>query len=191
MSLTLRGALARPVWLTGIALLSLSGWLQAQIADFQIVWVIVGDVATTAGDRPVEAGKHLFMANDLADLSLDQIRIARVDADPAVTELKVGDRFCLSSLRIVASEADKAVVKGAPLSVSVRQDHRDSLQLRYTRRDICMRPVLAGEYPVRFSSLLPAEDGSTRGAQIYLRVSDDRPPEESTTQDHVTEVTPP
>jgi hypothetical protein len=191
MRLTLRGALARPVWLTGIALLSLCGWSQAQIADFQIVWVVVGDVATTAGDRPVEAGKHLFMANDLAELSLDQIRIARVDADPAVTELKVGDRFCLSSLRIVASEADKAIVKGAPLSVSVRQDHRDSLQLRYTKRDICMRPVLAGEYPVRFSSLLPAEDGSTRGAQIYLRVSDVRAPGESTTQDHTTEVTPP
>lgn len=191
MRLTLRSALARPVLLTGIALLSLSSGSQAQIADFQIVWVVVGDVATTAGDRPVEAGKHLFMASDLADLSLKQIRIARVDADPAVTELKVGDRFCLSSLQIVASEADKAILKRAPLSVSVRQDHRDSLQLRYPRRDICMRPVLAGEYPVRFSSLLPAADGSTRGAQIYLRVSDDRVPGESTTQDHTTEVTPP
>ncbi|HEY6641461.1 hypothetical protein [Povalibacter sp.] len=160
------------VRLTGVALLLVGGWAQAQIVDFQIVWVVVGDVATSAGDRPVQAGKHLFMANHLADLSLKQVRIARVDADPTVTAIKLGERFCLSSLRISAAGADGSMIKRAPLSVSVRQDHRDTLKLEYRDRDICMRPSAAGEYPVRFASLLPASDGSMRGAQIFLRVAD-------------------
>jgi len=161
----------RALWLTGIALLLAAGPSHAQIADFQIVWIVVGDAATAAGDRPVQAGKHLFMASDLADLSLKQVKVSRIDVDPTVTALHIGDRFCVSSLRIEALAPDGSAVKRAPLSVSVRQDHRDSLQLERTDRDICMRPNEAGEYSIRFASMLPASDGSTRGAQIFLRVA--------------------
>ncbi|HMN47185.1 MAG TPA: hypothetical protein PKE27_21585 [Povalibacter sp.] len=162
---------AHALWLTGIALLLTAGPSQTQIADFQIVWVVIGDVATSAGDQPVQAGRHLFMASDLADLSLKQVRVSRIEVDPTVTALHAGDRLCLSSLKIRATAPDGSLVKRAPLSVSVRQDHRDSLQLERTRRDICMQPDAAGEYPVRFTSLLPAADGSTRGAQIFVRVT--------------------
>jgi len=162
-----------PGWLTGIALLLMCGSALAQSSDFQIVWVVVGDVGTNTADHGVSAGKHLFMATDLADLSLNRVNIARVDAEPTVTALHVGDRFCLTSLRITASDADQSVVKGAPLSVSVRQDHRDTLQLESRDDNICMRPKAQGEYPVRFASLLPAIDGSTRGAQIFIRVEGD------------------
>ncbi len=160
----------RALWLTGIALLLTAGPSHAQTADFQIVWVVIGDAASSAGDQPAQAGTHLFMASELADLSLKQVRISRIEIDPAVTSLRTGERFCLSSLRIRATDTEGSLVKRAPLSVSVRQDHRDNLRLARTRRDICMQPTTAGEYPVRFASLLPAADGSTRGAQIFVRV---------------------
>ena len=167
----------RALWLTGIALLLGAGPSQAQIANFQIVWVVIGDAATSAGDQPARAGAHLFMASDLADLSLKQVRVSRIDVDPTVTALHTGDRFCLSSLKMRATAPDGSPVERAPLSVSVRQDHRDNLRLERTRRDICMQPDAAGEYPVRFASLLPAADGSTRGAQIFVRVTErDSPP---------------
>ena len=34
-----------------------------------------------------------------------------------------------------------------------------------------MRPASPGEYPVRFTSKLPAPDDTLRGAQIFLRAS--------------------
>jgi hypothetical protein len=67
---------------------------------------------------------------------------------------------------------DNELVGGAPLSISVRQDHKPRLGLRRSKRDICLQPTEAGEYPVRLTSMLPARDGTTRGAQVYLRVSD-------------------
>jgi hypothetical protein len=139
-------------------------------ADFQIVWVVVGDAASSAGDQPAQAGRHLFMASDLADLALKKVAISRVETDPAVISLEVGDRFCLTSLKIVASQQDRSIVKRAPLSVSVRQDQRDALGLERRKNDICVHPDAAGEYPIRFTSLLPAHDGSARGAQIFVRV---------------------
>ena len=36
--------------------------------------------------------------------------------------------------------------------------------------DICVKAVSAGEFPLRFASMLPATDGSMRGAQVFLRV---------------------
>ena len=69
---------------------------------------------------------------------------------------------------------DGSLVKQAPLSVAVRQDHRDALGIERGKDDICMRPIAAGEYPVRLTSVLPAKDGTARGAQIFLRVSNDQ-----------------
>ena len=161
------------VWLrclTALALLAATGAARTQIADFQIVWVVVGEVATAAGDQPVQAGKHLFMASDLTNLSLKQVQVAKVEAEPVITAIHTGDRLCLTDLKILAWDGDRDLVKRAPLSVSVRQDHRDSLQLQRSSKNICMRPNAPGEYPIRFSSLLPAADGSTRGAQVFVRV---------------------
>ncbi len=156
-------------WLAGVALLLVSNGL-VRATDFQIVWVIIGEVATPAGQQPVQAGRQLFMASDLAELTLRQVRVARVEAEPVVTSLAIGEQLCLTSLRINASAQDQSLVKQAPLSVSVRQDHRDALRLERRKDDICVHPVSAGEYPIRFTSLLPAADGSTRGAQIFVRV---------------------
>lgn len=143
-------------------------------ADFQIVWVTVGDASTVSGGQPVRAGRHLFMASDLAQFALKQVSVARVEVSPEITELAIGERFCLTSLKITAVGDDRAQVKQAPLSVSVRQDHRDTLGLERRKNDICVRPVAAGEYPIRFTSLVPAADGTTRGAQIFLRVAEQR-----------------
>lgn len=161
---------------SGLALVSAvlllgPGGLAAQVADFKIVWVVVGEAASSAGDQPAQAGRRLFSAGDIANLSLQEVKVVRVDVMPTVTAMRVGDRFCLSSLRIAASAPGGALVKRAPLSVSVRQDHREAMHLDRSNRDICVEPDAAGEYPVRFGSLLPAADGSMRGAQIFIRVS--------------------
>lgn len=142
-------------------------------ADFQIVWVVIGDAASSTAEQPAEAGRHLFMASDLADMALKNIAVAKVAVEPTVVSLTAGERFCLSSLTIVASQRDRSIIKRSPLSVSVRQDHRDALRLDRRSKDICARPAVSGEYPIRFTSLLPASDGSSRGAQIFLRVRDD------------------
>lgn len=143
-----------------------------QTANFQIVWVNVGEVAATANGATIRAGRQLFMAPDLVGFSLDKVTIAQVDVDPNVVALKVGQRFCLTSLRVQARSENRAAVENAPLSVSVRQDHRARLALKRSKQDICFRPTEGGEYPVRLTSLLPARDGTTRGAQIYLRVAE-------------------
>ena len=139
---------------------------------FQIVWVIVCEAATSNHSGAVRAGRRLFDAGDLASLSLDNVRVAKVDVEPSVSEIQVGEQLCLSSLRMRAFGPDQALVPEAPLSVTVRQDHRANIGLKRSRKDICMRPVEAGEYPVRLTSLLPAPDGSMRGAQVFVRVSD-------------------
>lgn len=140
--------------------------------DFQIVWVVIGEAAASAGDQPVNAGRHLFMATELAAFSLRRITVARIDAEPVITNLAVGERFCLTSLKITASEPDRSIVKRAPLTISIRQDHKDALHLERRKDNICVRPTIPGEFPIRFTSLLPAADGSTRGAQIFVRVHD-------------------
>lgn len=142
-----------------------------QVANFQIVWVDVGDAASIAGASPVRAGRHIFMASDVADLVLKQVSVGRVDVSPEVKPMQVGERFCLTSLRIVTTDATGEVVKGAPLTVSVRQDQRDEMGLEVRRKDICLRPAVPGEYPIRFTSALPARDGTARGAQIFVRVT--------------------
>lgn len=142
----------------------------AQNADFQIVWINVGEVASAPEGQPARAGRQLFMAPDLVELSLKKITVARVDVAPTVVALKIGERFCLTSLSVVTNTEAHKEVENAPLGVSVRQDQRERLAMRRAKNDICFSPTSPGEYPVRLSSLLPARDGSTRGAQIFLRV---------------------
>jgi len=155
------------IGLIGVVAVLIPALALTQTADFQIVWINIGEVAAA---QPTRAGRQLFMAPDLVQFSLDKVTVARVDIEPAVVPLKMGDRFCLTSLRVVANSDDHKDVENAPLSVSVRQDQRERLGLKRTKKDICFRPTTGGEYPVRFNSLLPARDGTTRGAQIFIRV---------------------
>jgi hypothetical protein len=142
----------------------------AQTSDFKIVWINIGEVAAERDGRTARAGRQLFMAPDLVKFSLDKVTVAKVDVEPTVIALKIGERFCLTSLRVAANDEDRAEVDNAPLSVSVRQDQRERLSMKRAKNDICFAPSSPGEYPVRFNSLLPARDGTTRGAQIFLRV---------------------
>ena len=139
---------------------------------FQIVWVVIGEASSAADKGSAQAGRQLFMASDLVSKSLANVRVEQVDVTPAVSEMMVGQRLCLTSLGIRTLGPERHLVAAAPLSVLVRQDHKQRLGLKRTRRDICLQPTAAGEYPVRLTSMLPARDGTTRGAQIYLRVND-------------------
>jgi hypothetical protein len=144
--------------------------VSAQSLDFEIVWATIGEVAAAGENAATRAGRQLFMASQLADFSLRKVTIARVDVEPTIVRLKVGERFCMTSLNVQAFSENRSSVTGAPLSVSMRQDHRVSLRPQRAKQDICFSPTQAGEYPVRLSSLLPARDGTVRGAQIFLRV---------------------
>jgi len=143
----------------------------AAAQDFQIVWVLVGEAEANAGDKPARAGNHLFMASDLMTLSMQNVKVARVDVAPTVSSIPTGQRLCVSSLTIKAFDPAGGTLKSAPLSISVRQDQKQKLALERNKNDICITPSASGEYPIRFSSLLPANDGTTRGAQIFVRVS--------------------
>jgi hypothetical protein len=142
------------------------------LAPFQIVWVVIGEAASVAGNEPAHAGRQLFKAADLVERSLANVKVEQVEVVPVVYQLTVGQRLCLTELDIRAVGAGGHLVQGAPLSVSVRQDHKHHLGLSRSKRDICLRPSEAGEYPLRLTSMLPARDGTTRGAQVYLRVSE-------------------
>ena len=78
----------------------------------------------------------------------------------------------MSAMNIRAIGPERELVGGAPLSISVRQDHKQRLGLNRSKRDICVKPNEPGEYPVRLTSMLPAKDGTMRGAQMFIRVSD-------------------
>jgi hypothetical protein len=142
----------------------------AQTADFQIVWINVGEVAAASEGRQVRAGRQLFMAPDLVQFSLNKVTVARVEVAPEIVSIKPGERFCLTSLHVTANGDDHKAVDNAPITISVRQDQRERLSMRRAKNNICFSPTSPGEYPVRFNSLLPAHDGTTRGAQIFLRV---------------------
>ncbi|HKE95655.1 MAG TPA: hypothetical protein VKB34_15175 [Povalibacter sp.] len=145
---------------------------RSEATEFQIVWVTIGDAETSKGEGPPRAGRHLFMAADLTEMALKQIAVAKVEVTPEINSVAVGEKFCLTSLKMVATQPNRSPVKLAPLSVSVRQDHRDALGLERTADDICIHPSAAGEYPIRFTSVLPAADGTIRGAQIFIRVTE-------------------
>ena len=143
---------------------------KAEFQMSQIVWVVIGEAAAATSEAATRAGRHLFLGNELAAFSLQHVEIAKVQAAPEVVELAVGEQFCITSLKIAAITAAGVPVKGSPLTISVRQDHKEALGLDRRKSNICVKGTSAGEYPVRFSSMLPAKDGSMRGAQVFLRI---------------------
>lgn len=151
----------------------------SQEGPFQIVWVIIGEASSASDTDPAHAGRQLFMASDLVSKSLANVRVEQVEVEPVVNELAMGQRLCLARMSIRTLGPGKELVGGAPLSISVRQDHKPRLGLKRSKRDICLQPTAAGEYPVRLTSLLPARDGTTRGVQVYLRVTDPNETKES------------
>lgn len=148
------------------------GPVQAQDGPFQIVWVVIGEASSGSDKGPAHAGRQLFMASELVSKSMANVKVERVEVDPVITQLAVGQRLCLAKMNIRTLGPGKEPVGDAPLSISVRQDHKPRLGLTQSKRDICLQPTEAGEYPVRLTSMLPARDGTTRGAQLYLRVSE-------------------
>ncbi|MDY6946716.1 MAG: hypothetical protein SXG53_13420 [Pseudomonadota bacterium] len=145
---------------------------------YQIVWVVIGEASSASEQDPAHAGRQLFMASELMAKNLAKVKIEQVEVVPVVREITVGDRLCVTQMSIRTLGPGREPIGDAPLSISVRQDHKQRLGLSRSKRNICLRPNAAGEYPVRLTSLLPARDGTMRGAQVYIRVK------ESTETDH-------
>jgi hypothetical protein len=139
--------------------LSLSGCLAAAAQDFKIVWSPVGEVVS-AGKDTVDAVSARARA-----------KVVRVDVEPAIVPIAVGKQLCISALQVRAFGPDSAALAGVPLTIEIRQDQRSDLQLTRPNGDLCMRPARPAEYPIRFTSKLPAPDDTKRGAQIFLRAS--------------------
>ncbi len=156
--------------LLAMAAMLASGPARTQDSPFQIVWVVIGEASSGSDKDPAHAGRQLFMASDLVSKSLANVKVEQVDVEPVVNELAIGQRLCLAKMSIRALGPGRELIGGAPLSISVRQDQKPRLGLSRSKRDICLQPSAAGEYPVRLTSMLPASDGTTRGAQMYLRV---------------------
>jgi hypothetical protein len=172
-------------WVLGAILAAATAWQPGQAqTSYQIVWVVIGEASSATDKDSVEAGRQLFMASDLVSASLANIKVEQVDVSPPISQLNVGDRLCVSKMNIRALGPERELVGGAPLSISVRQDHKQRLGLNRSKRDICVKPNEPGEYPVRLTSMLPAKDGTMRGAQMFIRVSDpDATPQATTSSD--------
>ena len=126
----------------------------SQTVDFKIAWSTLGTVKSAGKDAlPIQSSS----------------RVVRVDVQPAIVEAAAGKQLCISALQLSAFGPDGRALAGAPLEVAVRQDQKPQLQLTRPKGDICMRPPQPGEYPIRFTSKLPAPDDTVRGAQIFLR----------------------
>jgi hypothetical protein len=97
--------------------------------------------------------------------------VVRVEVEPAVLPVAVGKQVCRSTLQVRAFGPDGRGLAGAPLTIEIRADQKLQLQLTRPKGDLCMRPASAGEYPIRFTSKLPAPDDSQRGAQVFLRAA--------------------
>ncbi len=99
----------------------------AQEGPFQIVWVVIGEASSASDKDPAHAGRQLFMASDLVSKSLANVRVEQVEVAPVINELAVGQRLCLAKMSIRTLGPGKELVGGAPLSISVRQDHKPRL----------------------------------------------------------------
>jgi hypothetical protein len=138
----------------------LAAWLvcpaagMTQTVDFKVMWITLGQVMSLAGNEAATVQRGT--------------RVARVDVQPTIVEVAVGKQLCIGSLQVRAFGADGRAIAGAAVEIAVRQDHKPQLQVTHSK-DICMRPARSGEYPIRFTSKLPAPDDTLRGAQVFLR----------------------
>jgi hypothetical protein len=123
--------------------------------DFKIVWSTVGEA--------VSKGKDAVPLQKSA-------KVVRVDVQPGVLSVPLGKQVCISTLDVRAFTADGQALAGAPLTMTIREDQKVALQLTRPKGDFCVRPASPGEYPIRFTSKVPAPDATLRGAQIFLRV---------------------
>jgi hypothetical protein len=149
-------------------------------SPFQIVWVVIGEAASAADEGSPHAGRQLFMASDLMSKSLANVKVEQVEVTPVINQLAVGEKLCLTAMNIRTLGPGRELIDAAPLSIAVRQDHKRRLGLKRSKRDICLLPKAAGEYPLRLTSMLPALDGTMRGAQVFIKVSDPKVEAEAT-----------
>jgi hypothetical protein len=128
----------------------------AETADFKLAWTNVGQVLSRA-------------EKDAVMLQHD-VKIARVDVQPTILKVQTGKQVCIGALQVRTFDPDGHPIAAVPLDMAVREDQKLQLRITHTR-GVCMRPARQGEYPIRFTSKVPAADDTLRGAQIFLRAT--------------------
>ena len=85
-------------------------------------------------------------------------KVVRVDVEPAIIAVAVGKQVCLSALQVRAFGPDGSALAGAPLSSTIREDHKAAAAAHASEGRHLHAPREPGEYPIRFTSKLPAPD---------------------------------
>jgi hypothetical protein len=98
-------------------------------------------------------------------------KVDRVEIAPEIVRGSVGALVCISQLDIAAYTHAGERASAVPLSIDMQQQQLRKLTFSPKPNDLCFRPREPGEYAIRFSSKLPAADGTLRGAQVFVRVS--------------------
>lgn len=150
----------------GYSLLLLATASVAGEPTFDVVWREVAQVRSNAPGaspkvQPVVANSPPAAGN---------VRVNRVIVAPAIIHAQVGRPVCISGLDIAAFTDTGQRARAVPLTIDMQQNHLRKLSLDRKADDLCFRPSQSGEYAIRFSSKLPAEDGTLRGAQVFVRV---------------------
>lgn len=142
-------------------------WLAtAALADTVLIaWRDIGLVRSATPDSPPVV---LPLAAQTAG-ALTGVKVDRVAVEPAVLDVAVGGRVCISQFDIAAYAGDERTA-AVPLIVAMQVDHLQQLKMEAKPQDLCFRPQSAGEYAIRFTSKLPAADSTFRGAQVFVRV---------------------
>ncbi|MET0988402.1 MAG: hypothetical protein ABW034_23630 [Steroidobacteraceae bacterium] len=136
-------------------------------SNLKIVWREVGQThSNAAGASPTVQPLAAASAPIPATVKVDRLVVS-----PAIVSGTVGKPVCISQLDIAAYTESGQRMQGVPVSVDMQQDHLRKLTFTPKDKDLCFRPLQAGEYIIRLSSKVPAADGTVRGAQVFVRVT--------------------
>lgn len=152
--------------LLSTSIVSLVGVLAAAQPQ-DIVWRRVAQArSNAAGASPTVQALMAAPGPVSAHVKVDRIVIA-----PAVITGTIGKPVCISQLDIAAYTDSGQRAHAVPLMVDMQQEHLRKLTFSTRNNDLCLRPTQTGEFTIRFSSQVPAADGTLRGAQVFVRVS--------------------
>ena len=153
--------------LAGLCLLALISEVAASQANFNVHWKPVAQV------RSNQPGMAPIVKPVVAKAPKDQanVGVERVVVTPSVVQTEVGKTVCLTQLDVATFDRQGGRRSGVPLAVDMRRDQLEHATVSARTQDFCLRLDRAGEYAIRFSSQWAANDGTFRGAQVFIRAS--------------------
>jgi hypothetical protein len=151
---------------TALLVLMLAAIASAQPA-LQIAWRHVTQVrSNAAGGTPT-----VDPLPTLAQPATTRLKVDRIAVSPAIISSKVGKPVCIGQLDVAAYTDQGQRAPDVLLILDMQEEQLRNVTFSAKGKDLCLTPMRAGEFTLRFSSRVPAADGTFRGAQIFVRVS--------------------